>query len=56
MTGMTVVLAHAGHWLAELLYLLPVFVVVGWLSGRALLEQRRSRRQASAGPVPAPPE
>ena len=35
-------LAHAGHWLAELLYVLPVVVVVGWIAVRALLDRRRS--------------
>jgi hypothetical protein len=54
--GMDPVLAHAGHWLAEVLYLVPVFVVVTWISVRSLLEQRRSRTRGSAGPAPAPPE
>jgi hypothetical protein len=54
--GMDPVVAHAGHWLAEVLYLVPVFVVVTWISVRALLEQRRSRTRGSAGPAPAPPE
>ena len=35
-------LAHAGHWLADLLYVLPVVVVVGWIAVRALLDRRRS--------------
>jgi hypothetical protein len=42
---MTVPLAHAGHWLVETLYLLPVIVVVGWMSVRALLDRRRAKRQ-----------
>ena len=33
--------AHAGHWLAQLLYVLPVVVVVGWISIRAILDRRR---------------
>ena len=41
---MTPVLAHAGHWLVETLYLLPVIVVVGWLSIRAIVDRRRERR------------
>ena len=36
-------LAHAGHWIADLLYVLPVVVVVGWISIRALLDRRRAR-------------
>ncbi len=42
---MTLPLAHAGHWLVETLYLLPVIVVVGWMSVRALLDRRRAKRQ-----------
>lgn len=38
---MTFPLAHAGHWLVEMMYLLPVVVVVGWMSVRALLDRRR---------------
>ncbi len=34
-------LAHAGHWLAQLLYVLPVIVVVGWISIRAIIDRRR---------------
>jgi hypothetical protein len=38
---MTFPLAHVGHWLAELMYVAPVVVIVGWLSIRALLDRRR---------------
>ena len=34
-------LAHAGHWLVDVLYVLPVVVIVGWISVRALLDRRR---------------
>ena len=37
---MTLPLAHAGHWLADLLYVLPVLVVVGWIAVRALMDRR----------------
>jgi hypothetical protein len=47
--------AHVGHWAAELLYVAPVIAVVTWITGRALLEQRRARRAASAGPPPDRP-
>ncbi len=47
--------AHVGHWLVDVLYAAPVLVVVGWITARALLEQRRARRAASAGPRPDPP-
>ena len=38
------ILAHAGHWLADVLYVLPVLVVVGWISIRALLDRRAEKR------------
>jgi hypothetical protein len=47
-------LAHAGHWLAQLLYILPVVVVVGYISVKTLLDRRRLRAERRHGP--APPE
>ena len=36
--------AHAGHWLAQLAYLLPLVLLVGFLvAGR--LRERRERRE-----------
>jgi membrane protein DedA with SNARE-associated domain len=40
-------LAHAGHWLASLLYLVPVLVVVGALVWQSWRDRRRSRRSAA---------
>ena len=34
--------AHAGHWIAETLYVLPVLVVVTWISVKSLLEIGRA--------------
>jgi hypothetical protein len=42
---MTPPIAHAGHWLAELLYITPVVVIVTWLSIRALIDRRRERAE-----------
>jgi hypothetical protein len=40
--------AHAGHWLAQLLYLAPLVVLVGVvLAGR--LRERRDRRRGGGG-------
>lgn len=36
------VLAHAGHWLVSVLYVVPVVVVVGFLT----VQGRRERRRA----------
>lgn len=38
---MTPVLAHAGHWLVELMYVLPVLAIVVWISIRAIIDRRR---------------
>ena len=35
--------AHAGHWLASLLYLVPVLVVVGALVWQSWRDKRRRR-------------
>jgi hypothetical protein len=38
-----IVLAHAGHWLAQLAYLAPLLLLIGLLvAGR--LRERRARR------------
>jgi hypothetical protein len=34
-------LAHAGHWLASLLYLVPVLIVVGALVWQSWRDKRR---------------
>jgi hypothetical protein len=46
---MTLPLAHAGHWLAELMYVAPVVVIVGWIGVRSLLDRRQERREAAEG-------
>jgi hypothetical protein len=40
-----IVVAHAGHWLPQLLYLAPVVVLVGAI----LVSRRRERREAREG-------
>jgi hypothetical protein len=47
-------LAHAGHWLVETLYVVPVVAVVMWISIRSLLDRRRARAEPRR--EPAPPE
>ena len=49
-----IVLAHAGHWLAETLYILPVIVVVTWISIKSLID-KRARAREERGREPAPP-
>jgi hypothetical protein len=42
-------LAHAGHWLASLLYLVPVLIVVGALVWQSWRDKRR-RGDSAPGP------
>ena len=41
-------LAHAGHWIAGLLYLAPVLVIVGALYWQSWRDKRRSRADSHA--------
>ena len=41
MSATALVLAHAGHWLAGLLYLAPVVIVVGALGFQSWKDRRR---------------
>ena len=46
---MTLPVAHAGHWLAQMLYLLPVLAMIGML-GWAKLRERRHPGDEHKGP------
>jgi len=47
-------LAHAGHWLVQLIYLVPVVVLVGVvLVGRARDRRRGTHEQVRDGEPPA---
>jgi hypothetical protein len=46
--AMILVLAHAGHWLANAVYAGPVVVVVGWLAYTTLRERRREKAAGNA--------
>jgi hypothetical protein len=41
MIAAALILAHAGHWLAGLLYLAPVVIVVGALGYQSIKDRRR---------------
>ena len=50
------VLAHAGHWLVQLAYFLPVLVFLGWLvSRRSESVGARRRRTRPPGTATGPP-
>lgn len=46
-------LAHAGHWVVQAAYFLPVLGFLGWLGWTTLKDRRAARRERSenrAGP------
>ena len=42
--------AHVGHWLVDLLYVLPLLVVAALLLAGRLRERKESRRRAGRTP------
>ncbi len=36
-------LAHAGHWLVQIAYFLPVVAFLGWLGWSTIRERRKNR-------------
>jgi ABC-type multidrug transport system permease subunit len=45
-------IAHAGHWLVSLLYLVPLAVVVGMLAVSSIRDRRAEAAEGAAGPPP----
>ncbi|MDQ3870435.1 MAG: hypothetical protein M3301_02320 [Chloroflexota bacterium] len=46
-----IVFAHAGHWLVDLAYFLPVVGFMGWLGWTHLRDRRRQRREGGSDPA-----
>ncbi len=46
------ILAHAGHWFAGLLYLAPVLIVVGALGYQSWKDKRRGDDEVDADQTP----
>ena len=44
--ALPLVLAHAGHWLASLIYVVPVLVILGALGVQSLRDRRAGDRGA----------
>jgi len=40
-----IVLAHAGHWLVQVAYFLPVLAFLGWLMFTTIRERRREGKK-----------
>jgi hypothetical protein len=53
---MTPPIAHAGHWIADLLYVLPLAVALGFLAFQSFRDKRRDDGEAdSPAPADSPP-
>jgi hypothetical protein len=44
------VMAHAGHWLESLVYLVPICGFAIWLGITTVKDRRRQRAEGSGGP------
>jgi uncharacterized membrane protein len=47
-------LAHAGHWIADLLYVLPLAIALGFLALQSIRDKRRDRAEGTK-PADDPP-
>jgi hypothetical protein len=52
---MTPPIAHAGHWIADLLYVLPLAIALGFLALQSIRDKRRDEAEAAAEPADSPP-
>jgi hypothetical protein len=55
MTAGALILAHAGHWFAGLLYLAPVLIVVGALMYQSWKDKRLEDDEDGGGDAPDVP-
>ena len=46
------VLAHSGHWLINVLYIVPLLIVVGMLGVTMVRDRRAEAAEKAAGPPP----
>jgi uncharacterized membrane protein len=46
-------IAHAGHWLVNVLYVVPLLVVIAMLAISSLRDRRAEAAEAAGAPVPA---
>jgi hypothetical protein len=45
-----ILFAHAGHWLPQLIYLIPLLVLVGVIAAGRRRDRREAAQQAAAEP------
>jgi hypothetical protein len=49
------VIAHAGHWLVNVLYLVPLLVVVAMLAISSVRDRRAEAAEGASAPAADPP-
>lgn len=52
---MTPPIAHAGHWIADLLYVLPLAIALGFLGVQSIRDKRRDKAEGPKAADDAPP-
>jgi hypothetical protein len=52
---MTPPIAHAGHWIADLLYVLPLAIALGFLALQSIRDKRRDEAEGTNPADEAPP-
>ncbi|HTN22669.1 MAG TPA: hypothetical protein VL120_01670 [Solirubrobacteraceae bacterium] len=52
---MTPPIAHAGHWIADLLYVAPLAVALGFLFVQSRRDKRREEAEGGASADSSPP-
>jgi hypothetical protein len=51
---MSVPIAHAGHWLVNVLYLVPLLLVIAMLGVSSIRDRRAEAAEAAGAPAPDP--
>lgn len=52
---MTPPIAHAGHWIADLLYVLPPAIALGFLALQSIRDRRKHKAAGPKAPADSPP-
>jgi ABC-type Fe3+ transport system permease subunit len=49
-------IAHAGHWIVNLLYLVPLLVVIAMLAVSSVRDRRAEAAEGAGAPASEPPD
>jgi hypothetical protein len=48
-------IAHAGHWIADLLYVFPLVIALGFLAVQSIRDRRADQGEGPKAPADDPP-